>query len=143
MVLAYVDRETVLLVRQYRYALARHFYEVPAGKLDPGEKAFHAARRELRQECGYRAAEWRRLGTFHPCIGYSDEAIELFLARRLTHVGSALDPEEFLEVVPTTLRQALRWVKDGTITDAKTVIALLWADGSRGSYAGRARRPVR
>jgi ADP-ribose pyrophosphatase len=131
MFMPFLDRDTVVLVRQFRYPHARHFYEIPAGKIDRGEEPLQAARRELREECGYQAVEWRRLATVHPCIGYSDEAIELFLARQLTHVGSEPDAGEFLEVVPVKLADALRWMEQGKITDAKTVIALLWVDKFR------------
>jgi ADP-ribose pyrophosphatase len=124
----YVDAATVLLVRQYRYPLARHFYEIPAGKIDPGETPLQAAQRELEEECGCQAAEWVPLTTIHPCIGYSDERIELFAARGLSDTGHAPDDGEFLEVVPTKLAEALRWVKEGKITDEKTIIGLLWAD---------------
>ena len=128
MMVPFLDPDTVVLVRQYRYPLARHFYEIPAGKIDRGEEPLAAARRELREECGYEAAEWRRLATIHPGIGYSNETIELFLARDLTQVGHALDDEEFLEVVNVRFAEALDWVRDGKITDQKTVIGLLWAD---------------
>jgi len=122
------DPEHVVLVRQFRYPLARHFYEVPAGKIDRGEEPLQAARRELREECGFEAGEWRHLATIHPCIGYSDERMELYLARRLAAVGRAPDPDEFLEVLTVRLSEALRWVRDGRITDVKTIIGLMWAD---------------
>jgi ADP-ribose diphosphatase len=131
MILPFLDRDTVLLVRQYRYPLGRHFEEIPAGKANPGEEPLKTAQRELREECGYQARDWRRMTTLHPCIGYSDEAIELFLARDLVHVGAELDAGEFLEVMPMGLAEALRRVKDGRITDAKTAFALLWADRFR------------
>jgi ADP-ribose pyrophosphatase len=120
------DEETVVLIRQYRYPVRRHFYEVPAGKIEAGEEPLAAARRELREECGYEAGSWRRLTTFDPCIGYSDERIELYLAQDLTRVGNALDEGEFLEEVPLPLKVALDWVKTGRITDAKTIVGLLW-----------------
>ncbi|HKU70309.1 MAG TPA: NUDIX hydrolase [Burkholderiales bacterium] len=123
-----LDDRTVVLVRQYRYPVRRHFYEIPAGKIDPGEAPEATARRELKEECGYEAADWRHLTTIHPCIGYSDERIELFLARNLTHVGHSPDEEEFLEVVPLALAEALAWIRNGKITDPKTVIGLLWVE---------------
>jgi ADP-ribose pyrophosphatase len=128
MVIAFLDEHTLLMERQYRYPLRRHFIELPAGKIEPGEEPLATAQRELREECGYEAAEWRHLATLHPCIGYADERIELYLARGLTHVGHALDDEEFLEVVPVSIDEALRWVRDGRITEAKAVTGLLWAD---------------
>jgi len=122
------DPDTVVLVRQFRYPLARHFYELPAGKIDPGEEPLQTARRELREECGYEAAEWRHLTTIHPCIGYADERMEFYLARQLSDVGRTPDEDEFLERVTVSFAEALRWVKEGKITDQKTVIGLLWAD---------------
>ncbi len=129
----FLDPETVMLVRQYRYSLARHFHEIPAGKIDHGEEPLRTAQRELREECGCEAGEWHHLATIHPCIGYSDERIELYLARGLTHIGHALDDGEFIETVTVGLTEALRWVKDGKITDVKTIIGLLWADRFRDS----------
>jgi ADP-ribose pyrophosphatase len=121
------DPETVVLVRQFRYPLARHFYEVPAGKIDRGEEPIATAKRELREECGYEAGEWTHLATIHPCIGYADEKMEFYLARQLRDVGRAPDEDEFLEMVTVDFARALRWVKEGQITDQKTVIGLLWA----------------
>jgi ADP-ribose pyrophosphatase len=128
MIIPVLDAETVVLVRQFRYPLRRHFYELPAGKREQGEDPLATARRELREECGYEAAEWRRLASIHPCIGYSDEAIDIYLARGLTHVGQATDDEEFVEVVPMKLTEALEWIRDGRITEVKAVIGLMWAE---------------
>lgn len=128
MMLAFVDEQTIVLERQFRYPMRRHFIELPAGKIERGEDPLETAVRELREECGYEAAEWRHLATMHPCIGYADERIELFLARGLTHVGCALDDEEFIEVFTLTVSEALEWVRDGRITEAKAITGLLWAD---------------
>jgi ADP-ribose pyrophosphatase len=136
MMIAFLDERTILMERQYRYPLHRHFIELPAGKIEHGEDPLETARRELREECGYEAREWRHLATLHPCIGYADEHIELYLARDLTHVGHALDDGEFLQVFPLTIDEALEWVRDGRITEAKAVTGLLWADRiARGEWA--------
>lgn len=128
MMVAMLDDTTLLLERQFRYALRRHFIELPAGKIDAGEEPLAAAARELREECGYNAAQWRHLATLHPVVGYGDERIELFLAQNLSYVGRALDDGEFLEVMQTPLAEALEWVRSGKITDAKTVSGLMWAE---------------
>ena len=123
-----LDGRTVLLERQYRYPLQRHFYELPAGKIEPGEDPLATAKRELIEECGYTAGRWRHVMTLHPCIGYSDERIELYLARELTDIGHQREDGEFLEIVPLALGEALEWVKSGRITDVKTIIGLLWLE---------------
>jgi ADP-ribose pyrophosphatase len=126
--MAFLDEETILLERQYRYPLRRHFIELPAGKLEPDEPHLQTAKRELVEECGYEAAEWWRIATLHPGVGYSDEVIELWGARQLTHVGACLDPGEHLEVFPARIGDALEWVRQGLVSDTKTMIGLLWWD---------------
>ncbi len=113
--------------RQYRYPLRKAFLELPAGKIDPGEDILECARRELREETGYVAEKWEHLGVMHPCVGYSNERIEIFLARELDHVGASLDEEEFLEVHTLDIGDAERAVHDGRITDGKTITALFLA----------------
>ena len=128
MVLAFVDERTILLERQFRYPKGRHFIELPAGKLEAGEPPLETARRELIEECGYEAAEWTKVATLDPCIGYSDEVIHLYAARGLKHVGARLDVGEHLEVFEATVAEAVEWVRDGIITDAKTIIGVLWCE---------------
>jgi len=128
MIIALLEPDVVLLERQFRYPLGRHFIELPAGKIDAGEIPLATAQRELREECGYEADTWRHLTTLHPCIGYSDESIDLFLATGLRHVGTDLDDGEFIEVLPVRIAEALDWVKAGRITEAKAVTGLLWAE---------------
>jgi ADP-ribose pyrophosphatase len=125
-IVALFEDERVLLERQYRYPHGRVMIELPAGKLDPGEPHLDTARRELREETGYVAREWRRLGVIHPSVAYTDEAIEIYLARGLEQRGAKLDDDEFLETFTLPFAEALAWVEQGRITDAKSVAGLLW-----------------
>ncbi len=127
-VIALTDRGELVMERQYRYALGRDFFELPAGKIDPGEEPETTARRELAEETGYRAAKWTRLGAVHPSIGYASERIEIFLAEGLTAAGASPDDEEFLEIFTLPLATAIEWVRTGAITDSKSIAALFWMD---------------
>ena len=127
-ILPLFDDGSVLLERQFRYSVGQHFYELPAGKLEPDEPALETAKRELLEETGYVAAEWRELGRLHPCIGYSDERIDFFLARKLEFRGAKLDEGEFLETLRIPLAEGVDWVRGGRITDAKTILGLFWAE---------------
>lgn len=128
MIIAMSDARTIVLERQYRYPLKRHFIELPAGKIDPGEEPLATAQRELREECGYVASEWRHLTTMHPAIGYANERIELYLARGLSQVGHQRDADEMIEVLHVPVDEAMNWIRDGRITEAKAVTGLLWAE---------------
>lgn len=128
-VLAFLDNGRLLFERQFRYPLRRVFLELPAGKIDPGEAIIDTARRELLEETGFTAREWEYLGVMHPCIGYSDERIEIFAARGLTLVSEKqLDHNEFLDVIELAPADARQAVWNGQITDAKTITALYWLD---------------
>ena len=133
---ALFDDGRVVLERQHRYPHRRDFIELPAGKLEPGEPHLETAKRELLEETGCAARHWRRLGVIHNAIGYSDEAIEMFLATGLEQRAAKPDAGEFLEVLVVPFDDALAMVRDGRITDAKTVAALLWVkthDDKRGT----------
>jgi ADP-ribose pyrophosphatase len=120
------DDGRVLLERQFRYPHRREFIELPAGKLEPGEPHLDTAKRELLEETGYVAQEWMRLGVIHTAIAYTDEAIELFVARKLSKGERKLDQGEFLEIFAVAFEEAIAMIRDGRITDAKSVTGLLW-----------------
>ena len=141
MVVALLDADTILLERQFRYPLGRSFVEMPAGKLEPGEDALACARRELQEETGYAAGHWERLGAFHNAIGYSDEKIEVYLARELDFVGASTDAGEVLEVFAAPWRDLLEWIAQGTVTDVKTMVGAYWLERYL-SGAGREPAPA-
>ncbi|HVY06642.1 MAG TPA: NUDIX hydrolase [Burkholderiales bacterium] len=128
LILPVFDDGAVLLERQYRYPVGQHFYELPAGKFEAGEASLVTAQRELLEETGYVAFEWRELGTVHPCIGYSDERIDFFLARKLEFKGAKPDDGEFLETLRVPLAEGIDWIRRGRITDTKTILGLFWAE---------------
>ena len=119
------DDGRVLLERQFRYPHGREFIEIPAGKIDPGETSLETGRRELLEETGYVAGDWQRIGVIHTAVAYTDEAIELFLAKKLEKRERKLETGEFLETLILKFNDALQMIRDGRITDAKTVAALL------------------
>lgn len=127
-IVALFEDARVLLERQYRYPQRRHFVEIPAGKLEPNEPHLETAKRELLEETGYSAGEWTRLGVVHTAIAYTDESIEIFLAKRLSPGTAKLDHGEFLETLTVPFAEAIAMIRDGRISDVKTVAALLWVD---------------
>ena len=128
-VIPQLSHGALVFERQFRYPLRRAFLELPAGKIDPGEDILATGQRELLEETGYIADSWEYLGVMHPCIGYSDERIEIFLVRGLRQIaGQTLDHNEFLDVLELTPQEAREAVFRGEITDAKTITALYWAE---------------
>lgn len=121
----------ILLIRQYRYAAGGTIWEVPAGKLDPGESPEACARRELLEEAGVRAGHVERLTSILTTPGFTDERIHLFAAWDLAEGEHRREADEFMEVRPLALSQVLRMIRDGEISDGKTICAVLFFSGFR------------
>ena len=126
MIVPLLDDDRVIVERQWRYPMGRAMLEFPAGKLEPGEPVLDCAVRELIEETGYRAAEWARAGILHNAIGYSDEGIEIWFARGIVLGERSLDAGEFLDVFDASVDALEDAARRGEITDAKTLIGLLW-----------------
>ena len=120
---------TVLLIKQFRHATNGPLIEIPAGRLDPGEEPQVCAHRELLEEVGVRAGRLERLTTIWTTPGFTDERIHLFWAADLTAGQHAREADEFIEVITKPLSEALTLVRDGGISDAKTVLCLLYVAG--------------
>ena len=128
LVIPLLDNGNLLLERQFRYPLNRVFIELPAGKIDPDEAILVTGQRELLEETGYTAQEWVYLGLQHPCIGYSDEVIYMFIARGLLAGEAMQDEDEQLELFEASLDACLEMVATQQITDAKTILALMYLE---------------
>ncbi|RYL94832.1 NUDIX hydrolase [Sporolactobacillus sp. THM7-4] len=114
----------LLLVRQYRYALGKIIYEIPAGKLEPGENPDDSALRELEEETGFRCEKIDQIASFYSSPGFSNEQLTIYFTDTLTNGSQHLDDDEFLEVSAVDLEEAVQMVQDHRINDAKTVYAV-------------------
>ncbi|HEV7994343.1 MAG TPA: NUDIX hydrolase [Gemmatimonadaceae bacterium] len=123
------DDPQILLLRQYRYAADGFIYEIPAGRLDPGEDPAACAARELKEETGCTAKSIVPLFTMLTTPGFTDELIHLFLATDITHGESNREADEFVDVVVLRLSEALELIQRGEIPDGKTALAILYAAG--------------
>ncbi len=125
------DDPQVLLIRQYRYAAEGYLYEIPAGRLDPGEDPDKCALRELKEETGCSAAKIERLFTMYTTPGFTDEKIHVFMASGLETGEASHEADEFLDLHPMPLSRALAMIEAGEIQDAKTALGLLFTAGFR------------
>ncbi|MFA6029868.1 MAG: NUDIX hydrolase [Elusimicrobiota bacterium] len=147
-VVPFLDPKTVVLVRQFRYPVGETTWELPAGKLDKGEKLLSCLERELREETGYTAGRVRPLIAYWPTPAFSNEVIHIYVADRLKPGRMSPDEDEFIEARKVPFKTALRWAQNGKIKDSKTVIALMACavkglaraprDGAKGKRAARA-----
>lgn len=116
----------MLLERQYRHAAGRFLYELPAGRIDEGEEELRAAKRELLEETGYSAKNWKRVLRFWASPGFVAEAMSIYLARELTAGAAQPEEDEVIEMSLVELPDAVDMVMKGKIQDAKTISGVLW-----------------
>jgi len=127
----------VLLERQYRYAAEDYLWEIPAGRIDPGESPLAGAKRELLEETGYRAKNWKRALFFYPSPGFLDETMTVYLARGLTPGPAQPEEDESIECELLPLSQVIEMIFAGKIRDGKTISAVLWlAESPRHHVSG-------
>lgn len=136
-IIPFLDDDRIIILNQYRHALRRSIWEIPAGTLDPQESDISCAKRELIEETGFSAAEWHNLGEITPVPGYSDERIHIFLARELQPAEQKLDKDELIKVTKVKLQDALDMIARGEIQDSKSIsglyLALNWLNKHRSS----------
>lgn len=125
-VLAYTDQDEILMVHQYRYPIGQETLELPAGKLDPDEPPHTCAARELAEETGYRAGTVKFLGKFYTSPGFADEVMYLYAAEDLVEGEQCCDEDEFVNVVKLRRHEAVEKIVSGEISDAKTIVGILW-----------------
>lgn len=124
-VVAMAAPRRIVLVRQFRYAVGQTTYEIPAGKIDPGESLLTTARRELREETGMRAGRMRKLLSFWPTPAFGNEIIHVYLATNLKAGIAQPDDDEFVEAVEWPIEKVESAIRSGRIKDSKTIIGVL------------------
>jgi len=124
------EKKRVLLVRQYRLPAEKRMWELPAGRLDPGEKPLEAAKRELKEETGYKAAKWTKLASYFASPGFVQERMTIFLAEDLTEGEATPMDDEQIEARWFKRKELAKMIADGEIEDGKTLIGFLtWRNG--------------
>jgi len=114
--------------RQYRHAASSYLWELPAGRIDPGESELHAAKRELLEETGYSASKWKRILKFYASPGFVAETMAVFLARGLREGVAQPEEDEIIYKRLVPLPDAVRMVIGGKVRDAKTISSVLWLE---------------
>lgn len=126
-IIPFLDDNRIVLLKQYRHALKKYIWEIPAGTLDPHEKIIDCAKRELIEETGYSASGWQKLGEITPVPGYSNERIHIYLATKLQPAEQHLDADEVIQVQEVEFTKALEMIGNGKIQDAKSIAGLFMA----------------
>lgn len=134
MIVAVLPDARLVMERQYRYPVRQTMIEFPAGKLDAGEGGLACAQRELWEETGYKARRWAKAGVMHPVIGYATEVIEIWFAKDLTLGERHLDAGEFLDVFAASQDELESWMQEGQLTDAKTIVGMMWLQRWRAGH---------
>ncbi len=125
-VLPFLDKNNIILVKQFRYPIGKVTYEIPAGKIDTGETPLECIKRELEEETGYKAKKIEKLMSFYPTTAFSNEMLHIFAAFGLVKGNANPDEDEFVSKVNINFQEAVEMVRKGLIMDSKTVIALLY-----------------
>ena len=126
-IIPYVDKKNILLIRQFRYASRGDLWEIPAGTLEKNEAPLVCAKRELEEETGFKAGQWTYLTRFFPAPGISDEMMTLYRAEDLTAGQKNLDHDEWIKTKAVPVKKALEMVRRGLIRDAKSIVGILWS----------------
>lgn len=126
-IVPYLSKDRLLLIRQFRYAARGDLWEIPAGTLEKGEATLACAKRELEEETGFRAKKWTLLTRFFPAPGISNELMTLYRAEGLTPGKKDLDHDEWIEHEAVSVRRARRMIREGRIRDGKTIAGILWS----------------
>ena len=125
-IVPFIDKDTILLIEQFRYSVGKTLWEIPAGKMeDPKEDKLDAAHRELLEETGYSAGRMEFLFSYYPAVGYSSEIIHIYRASDLIQREQHLDEDEFIRPKAFTITEAFRMIDGDDIKDAKTLLALM------------------
>ena len=125
-VVPFVDKNRLLLLKQFRYAAQGDLWEIPAGTREKNEKEIVCAKRELEEETGFKAKRWKLLTRFFPAPGICDEVMALYRAETLSEGRKNLDHDEWIEHRVVSVKQALRMIRQGKIRDAKSIVGILW-----------------
>jgi ADP-ribose pyrophosphatase len=123
-VIPFLNTRDIVLVKQYRYPVKKITYELPAGKVSPGENLLGCAKRELMEETGFKTGRIKKLISYWPSPAFSTELLHIYVAGKLTPVESSPDEDEFIDRIILPFDEALKWVYKGKIRDSKTIIAL-------------------